>query len=62
MSFEKDKKKGAEVLQFEQNGEKVKQSLFNIKENSDKNNSLILENDSLIDEVTDKVSDSCKDY
>ena len=61
MSFETDKNKGAKVLP-NQSFEKFDQSTFKRKENSDKNNSLILENDSLVDDLSDKVSNSCKDY
>ena len=53
MSFEKDQRIDAKVLSIYQSSEKVKQSLFKRKENSDKNNSMILENDSLVDEISD---------
>ena len=62
MSFEKDKMKETKALSIYQSSAQVQQSLFKRKEISDKNNSLILENDSLVDEVSDQVSDSCKDY
>ena len=61
MSFEANKTKSAMALP-NQSFEKFKQSLFKRKEISDKNNSMILENDSLVDDLSDKVSNSCKDY
>ena len=62
MSFETDQKKDEIVPLIDHSSEKVKLSLFKRKEISDKNNSMILENDSLVDEVSDQVSESCKDH